>query len=230
MTARVQVLWFARLRELAGGGEGEVEVGEGATVREVWAAAAAGSPRLAGADAGLRVAVNQEYSDWSAPVRAGDVVAFIPPVAGGAAGGVHVRITAAQLDPRALEELVRTDADGAICTFTGVVRDHAEGRAVERLEYEAYPGMAEQEMARIGARALERTGATAIAIEHRTGSLGIGEASVVVSVSAAHRGTAFDACRWAMDTLKAEVPIWKKEFGEDGAVWVDDRERARRRS
>ena len=227
MGVAVHVLWFARLRELAGGREADVTVGEGATVRDVWTAAMEASPRLTGADAGLRVAVNQEYADWSAPVRSGDVVAFIPPVAGGAAGDVHVRMTTEELDPRALEALVRTDADGALCTFTGVVRDHAEGRAVERLEYEAYGGMAEQEMQRIGTEALRRTGATAIAIEHRTGSLGIGVASVVVCVSAPHRGTAFDACRWAMDTLKAEVPIWKKEFGEGGAVWVDETQRGR---
>lgn len=228
MSGSVHVLWFARLRELAGAREADVAVGEdGVTVRDVWGEAVRQWPRLEGADSGLRVAVNQAYADWSSPVRGGDVVAFIPPVAGGAAEDVHVRMTSEPLDARSLEVLVRTDADGALCTFIGVVRNHAEGRAVERLEYEAYGGMAEQEMRRIGTEALRRTGATSIAIEHRTGTLGIGEASVVVSVSAPHRGTAFDACRWAMDTLKAEVPIWKKEFGEGGAVWVDEAQRGR---
>jgi molybdopterin synthase catalytic subunit len=103
-----------------------------------------------------------------------------------------------------------------------VVRNHAEGRAVERLEYEAYPEMAEPQMRRIGEEALRRTGATAVALWHRTGTLEVGEASVVVSASAPHRAEAFEACRYAIDTLKADVPIWKKEHGEGGAVWVDE--------
>jgi MoaE-MoaD fusion protein len=220
----VHVLLFARLRELAGRRAIEVDLLPGATARDAWDAAVGSVPRLAGTDWGVRVAVNETYAEWDQPVVDGDAVAFIPPVAGGATS-VHVRLTDAQLDARALEQRVRTDADGAMCTFTGVVRDNAEGRAVERMEYEAYAGMAEAEMRRVGEEALRRTGATAIAIEHRTGSLGIGEASVVVSVSAAHRQEAFEACRWAMDTLKAEVPIWKKEFGEGGAVWVDESQR-----
>jgi len=220
----VHVLLFARLRELAGRRDLDVDLAPGATARDAWDAAVACVPRLAGADPGVRVAVNEAYTEWDQPVGDGDAVAFIPPVAGGVAS-VHVRLTADTLDARALEELVRTDADGALCTFTGVVRDNAEGRAVERMEYEAYAAMAEAEMRRIGEEALRRSGATAIAIEHRTGSLVIGEASVVVSVSAAHRQAAFEACRWAMDTLKAEVPIWKKEFGEGGAVWVDESQR-----
>jgi molybdopterin synthase catalytic subunit len=139
---------------------------------------------------------------------------------------VHVLLTTDALDASAAEALVRTDADGGVCTFTGVVRNHAEGRAVERLEYEAYPEMAEPQMRRIGEEALRRTGATAVALWHRTGSLGIGEASVVVSASAPHRAEAFEACRYAIDTLKADVPIWKKEHGEGGAVWVDETARS----
>jgi molybdopterin converting factor subunit 1 len=222
----VQVLLFARLRELAAVRSLEVGVPAGATVRDVWDAAVARHERLRGADAGVRVAVNEGYGSWDDAVRSGDSVAFIPPVAGGApaaAGpGVHVLLTADRLDPAAAEALVRTDADGGVCTFTGVVRNHAEGRAVERLEYEAYPEMAEPQMRRVGEEALRRTGATAVALWHRTGTLEIGEASVVVSASAPHRAEAFEACRYAIDTLKAEVPIWKKEHGEGGAVWVDE--------
>ncbi len=126
------------------------------------------------------------------------------------------------LDPAAAEALVRTDADGAVCTFTGVVRNHAEGRSVDSLEYEAYPEMAEPQMRHIGEEALRRTGGTAVVLWHRTGTLSIGEASVVVSASAPHRAEAFEACRYAIDTLKADVPIWKKEHGDGGAVWVDE--------
>ncbi|HEX3604386.1 MAG TPA: molybdopterin converting factor subunit 1 [Candidatus Dormibacteraeota bacterium] len=223
----VQVLLFARLRELAGERSLELRVpAAGATVRGVLEAAVERHPRLRGADAGVRVAVNEEYASWDRPVQAGDAVAFIPPVAGGAPEpAVHVRLTTDPLDSAAAEALVRTDADGAVCTFTGVVRNHAEGRAVDHLEYEAYPEMAEPQMRRVGEEALRRTGATAVVLWHRTGSLAIGEASVVVSASAPHRAEAFEACRYAIDTLKADVPIWKKEHGDGGAVWVDETER-----
>jgi molybdopterin synthase catalytic subunit/molybdopterin converting factor small subunit len=236
---RVEVLLFARLRELVGAPSCSVVVeddaagaGAGApvTARSVWDALVLAHPRLAGADSGLRVAVNQSYASWDAPVRPGDAVAFIPPVAGGsgaeAGGTVHVWLTTDPLDPRTVEDLVRTDEDGAVCTFSGVVRNHADGHPVTDMDYEAYPGMAESEMRRIAEEALRRFPATAIAAVHRIGRLAIGEASVVVSASAHHRAAAFDACRYTIDTLKDEVPIWKKEHGPDGSVWVDERLRA----
>ncbi|TMC48170.1 MAG: molybdopterin converting factor subunit 1 [Chloroflexi bacterium] len=229
-TLRVEVLLFAQLREQAGRRTLELEVPAAATVRDAWAAARTACPRLDGGEQALRVAVNQEYTSWDAPLGEGDVVAFIPPVAGGAterAAGelkarVSVRITRDRLDARDAEALVRTDADGAVCTFTGTVRDHADGRAVTKLEYEAYESMAETEMRRIAEEAVRRFGASRVAVLHRLGSLAVGEPSVVVSASAPHRATAFEACRWTIDTLKAEVPIWKKEYGEGGSLWVDE--------
>lgn len=235
VAVQVEVLLFARLRELAGASSVAVEVPPGSdasvvTARSVWDALCAAHPRLAGADAGLRVAVNQSYASWDADVAAGDVVAFIPPVAGGSPGGdespgIHAWLTAEPLDARAVEQLVRTDEDGAVCTFTGVVRNHAEGKEVTQLEYEAYAGMAEERMRAIAEEAQSRFGATAIAVVHRVGTLGIGEASVVVAASAHHRSAAFEACRFTIDTLKAHAPIWKKEHGPDGAVWVDETSR-----
>lgn len=219
---RIEVLLFAHLRERAGRSSVQLEVADSAKACDAWEALVRTMPQLGGAERSVRVAVNQTYASWESPLSDGDSVAFIPPVAGGSGKNVHVRVTGDALDQRALEGRVRTDSDGAVCTFTGVVRDHAEGRAVSRLEYEAYPGMAESELRRIGEQALAQFAATAIAIEHRTGSLEVGEASVVVSVSAPHRAGAFEACRWAMDTLKAQAPIWKKEYGEGGAVWVDE--------
>jgi MoaE-MoaD fusion protein len=221
----VEVLLFARLREVVGAPSVVVDLASAGSARDVWEALVQVHPRLAGGDGGLRVAVNQAYADWDSPVGAGDVVAFIPPVAGGSGGGggVHVLLTSEPLDPRAVEELVRTDEDGAVCTFIGVVRNHAEGHGVTHMDYEAYPGMAEAEMERIAREAVERFGVTAVAAVHRLGRLEVGEASVVVSVSAHHRGAAFDACQHTMDTLKAEVPIWKKEHGPDGSEWVDER-------
>ncbi len=223
--AEVEVLLFARLRELVGESSVRLSLPSGAaSARSVWGLLVASHPRLSGADGGLRVAINQSYAEWESPVGGGDVVAFIPPVAGGSGrGGVHVWLTTDVLDPRAVEELVRTDEDGAVCTFTGVVRNHAEGHAVTDMDYEAYPGMAEAEMARIARDAVERFGVTAVAAVHRLGRLRVGEASVVVSVSAPHRAAAFEACQHTMDTLKAEVPIWKKEHGPDGSEWVDER-------
>lgn len=221
----VEVLLFARLRELAGQASLQVALPSASpSARHLWASLASAHPRLAGADSGLRVAINQSYAAWDSPVAPGDVVAFIPPVAGGTGRpGVHVWLTTDVLDPRTLEELVRTDADGAVCTFTGAVRDHAEGHPITDMDYEAYPGMAEAEMERIAHDAIDRFGVTAVAAVHRLGHLSIGDASVVVSVSAPHRAAAIDACRYVMDTLKAEVPIWKKEHGPDGSEWVDER-------
>ena len=223
----VDVLLFARLREIVGAPSVSLPLATSpSSARDVWTALLAAHPRLAGADSGLRVAVNQSYADWDTPVSAGDTVAFIPPVAGGSGGGdarVHVWLTSSVLDARAVEELVRTDEDGAVCTFTGVVRNHAEDHSVTHMDYEAYPGMAEAEMSRIAHEAIARFGVTAVAAVHRLGRLGIGGASIVVSVSAPHRGAAFDACRYTMDTLKAEAPIWKKEHGPDGSEWVDER-------
>ena len=223
---RVEVLLFAHLREVAGRRSLAVEVAGGATARDAWEAAVDEIPRLAGTEPSLRVAVNEGYASWDAPLRDGDVVAFLPPVAGGSGGRVHVLITPDVLDASACEALVRTDADGAVCTFTGTVRDHADGRAVTAIEYEAYEDMARAELERIGEEVLAATGATALALYHRTGELSIGEASVVVSASAAHRAEAFDACRRAIDTLKERAPIWKREWGDGGAVWVDERLRA----
>lgn len=235
---QVEVLLFARLRELVGASSVGVSVpvasapggGGGAraavTARDVWDALCAAHPRLSGGDGGLRVAVNQAYASWDSPVASGDAVAFIPPVAGGSgAPGVHVWLTAEPLDARAVEQLVRTDEDGAVCTFTGVVRNHAEGNAVTHLEYEAYEGMAEERLRAIAAEALERFDATAIAAVHRVGTLHVGEASVVVAASAHHRAAAFAACQYTIDALKADAPIWKKEHGPGGAVWVDETQR-----
>jgi molybdopterin synthase catalytic subunit len=233
VAVRVEVLLFARLRELAGTASMPLHVAASAdsagvvSARDVWNALCAAHPRLAGADAGLRVAVNESYASWSSTVGEDDTVAFIPPVAGGSGrGDVHVRITTSPLDPRAIEALVRTDEDGAVCTFTGVVRNHADGHRVTHLDYEAYQSMAEERLTAIATEALRRTGATAVAAFHRTGTLGIGEASVVVAASAHHRAAAFEACRYTIDTLKADAPIWKKEHGPGGAVWVDETQRA----
>lgn len=132
-------------------------------------------------------------------------------------------ISADPLDEPEVTRAVTGTAAGGVVTFVGRVRDNARGHKVIGLEYDAYPEMAESVFAQIAAEAKSRFAISEVAIHHRYGRLEIGEPSVVIAVAAPHRGPAFDACRYAIDQLKARAPIWKKEFGPDGAVWVDDR-------
>lgn len=219
---RVEVLLFARLRDLAGRGQANVVVPDAASARDAWHALVAILPGLAGADTSLRVAVDQSYTAWETPLHEGAVVAFLPPVSGGS-GRETVRawLSAEPLDPHAIEASVGGAADGAVCSFVGIVRGLTEGRRTQRLEYQAYGGMAEEQMGAIGAETVRRFAISAITLAHRTGTLGVGEPSVVVAVAAPHRAEAFDACRHAIDTLKSQVPIWKREWGPDGGEWVE---------
>ena len=132
-----------------------------------------------------------------------------------------VRLQAEPIDAAALIAAARSDADGAVAFFSGTVRDHNVGRRVERLEYHAYPEMALREMEKIEREALERFAISTVWAVHRTGELAIGETAVAVVVAAAHRGAAFDACRFVIDTLKQRVPIWKKEYFEGGESWIE---------
>lgn len=134
-----------------------------------------------------------------------------------------VVLTRDPLDPQEAVEAVLQNTDGAYVLFVGVVRDHARGRAVTGLEYDAYPAMAERQMGQIAEQVRERWN-LACAILHRFGYLAVGEVSVVVCVAAAHRAAAFEACRWAIDTLKSDVPIWKKEYAADGTYWIEGEE------
>ncbi|MFN2451008.1 MAG: molybdenum cofactor biosynthesis protein MoaE [Candidatus Dormibacteria bacterium] len=219
---RVEVLLFARLRDLAGRQAASIVLPEPACARDAWDALVARIPQLAGADSALRVAVDEAYTAWSAPLREGSVVAFLPPVSGGSgAQKVRAWLSAEPLDPPAIEASVAGAADGAVCSFVGLVRGLTEGRRTVRLEYQAYAGMAEEQMHRIGEETVRGYGLSAIVLAHRTGSLEVGEPSVVVAAAAPHRAEAFAGCRHAIDTLKSEVPIWKREWGPDGGEWVE---------
>ncbi len=207
---QVEVRLFAGLRERAGIRARSLELPEGARVSDVF-----GALELGDEPAGLLFAVNHAYVDRGAPLADGDEVALIPPVSGGA-----FRLSEG---PLSLDDAVREVADdgaGAIATFTGTTRDRSRGRDVVRLEYEAYEGMAEAEMERIAAELAERYALVRIAIHHRVGVVEIGEPSVVIAVSSAHRGDALDACRDAIDTLKQTVPLWKKEIYVGGEEWI----------
>ena len=204
----VTVRLFAMLRERAGTGELQLELPDGARVRD----ALAGVRELADG-LPLVMAVNREYADADAPLRPGDELALIPPVSGGA-GGAHARITDAPLSLDGLLERVRDPRAGAVVTFQGVTRE------VSELHYEAYAEMALERIEAIVAAAIERHGLCAAAAEHRVGSVALGEPSVAIAVSAPHRAAAFAAAREIIDTLKAEVPIWKKELDSGHSTWV----------
>ncbi|HET7130443.1 MAG TPA: molybdenum cofactor biosynthesis protein MoaE [Gaiellaceae bacterium] len=203
----VTVRLFAGLRERAGWAKREVEA---ATVADVWPALGLGDE-----PAGLLYAVNKEYADRDRELSAGDEVALIPPVSGGA---FLLSEEPLSLD-RAVDE-VRSDDAGAIATFTGTTRVQSRGRTVTHLDYEAYEGMAETVMEEIAESLRARYELTAVAIHHRVGRVSIGETSVVIAVSAPHRQDALAACKDAIDELKGRVPLWKKEVYEGGEEWI----------
>jgi len=218
----VTVLVFGPLREHVGVAEMRVA---GATVQEVWNEVVRRHPSAA-LDAGsVRAARNLSYCEWTTAVRGGDTVAFIPPVAGGSddPSPVRVWITDVPIDIGSVIASAGTSHDGAVATFVGRVRYHSDGVAVHRMDYEAYAAMAEAEMLRIGTELVDRGGISTITIVHRTGSLLIGDASVVVVVAAPHRDAAFPACQEALEMIKRTVPVWKREHRTDGAHWVDAR-------
>ena len=203
----VTVRLFAGLRERAGWARRELEA---ATVADVWPALGLGDE-----PACLLYAVNREYAERDRELRDGDEVALIPPVSGGA-----FRVTEEPLSLEAVAAEVADDRAGAVATFTGTVRRQSRGRQVELLEYEAYAEMAEEVMAKLAADLQARHELCAVAIHHRVGRLEIGEASVVIAVSAPHRQAALAACKEAIDRLKETVPLWKKEVYEGGEEWI----------
>ncbi|HTV09715.1 MAG TPA: molybdenum cofactor biosynthesis protein MoaE [Candidatus Aquilonibacter sp.] len=165
------------------------------------------------------VAVNREYAAPQQLLRDGDEVAILPPVSGGSAS--LVQIVREPIDAETIVSAVKGGSDGAVCVFDGVVRDNTRGRATLHLDYEAYEEMALKQMLALRDDAIARFGVREVAIVHRLGRLFVGETSVLIAVSSAHRAAAFDACRYIIDTLKKTVPIWKREQFADGAVWAD---------
>jgi len=216
--AEISVLFFAAARERVKLSREALEVPPGTRVADVLRLLAERHPELAPLLPHLRVALNQEFVDAEAEVPAGAELALIPPVAGGS-GGLF-RVVDRPLRLEEVVEAVAGEAHGGLVTFSGSVRNQTRGRRVVRLEYEAYPPMAEKKLAEIGAEVAERFGGTRLAIVHRTGTLRPGELAVVIAAAAPHRKEAFLGCEHAIERLKQDVPIWKKEFYEDGEVWV----------
>ncbi len=215
---KVRVKFFAILRERAGTAEVTQELSDGATVGDLWHGLQKTYPKLDVPGIRLLYAVNQNYVHLDEQLRDGDEVVFLPPVSGGLDPMFRVQNVAIDLN-----ELVRyvTDAEaGAIATFIGTTRNNNEGRQVIALDYEAYPEMAEKELKRIGAEAAQKWSICRMAIIHRLGPVQIGEASVIIAVSSAHRDAAFAASRFAIEEIKKTVPIWKKEVFDGGEVWI----------
>lgn len=217
-TVSVQLKFFALFRELFGETEREVEIPAGSRVADIWARLVAEQPVIGKLEGAVRFAVNREYVSADYELKAGDELVLVPPVSGGEA--TMFEVTEGPLNPAELISLVQTAEDGAVVLFIGVVRNNSEGRQTRYLVYEAYPEMAAAKMAEIAAEARRRWPVGRVAVKHRIGRLEVGEASVMVAVAAPHRAEAFEACRYVMDRVKAEAPIWKKEVFVDGEVWV----------
>ena len=221
---RLKVRLFAICRERAQSDHVEVELADGsATVGSVKSALATQHPVLEPLLPIVRMAVNETFSFDEDPVGPDDELALIPPVSGGSAASQSEKNFSVRTEPievAEVEALVKHPGAGAVVSFTGTVRNQTKGLDVEALEYEAYRSMAEKYLAQIGGEVLERWPGTRVAILHRVGRLTVGEASVVIAVASPHRADAFEGCRHAIERLKQDVPIWKKEIRADGSIWV----------
>jgi MoaE-MoaD fusion protein len=223
---QVRVLFFGLLTDVVGRRSDTVSLPDGSTLKDLLAHYQSNFPGLAGFASSLAVSLNQNYAPLSASLREGDEVALLPPVSGGT-GGVApaeapmVKIVRERIVPHDIVPKLERPEDGAVVIFDGIVRDHSRGRRTLYLDYDAYEEMALKQMQSLAAEALQKFKVRNLALVHRLGRLQIGESSVFIAVFSAHRAAAFDACRWLIDTLKKTVPIWKKEYFEDGAVWAD---------
>jgi len=213
---RVRLISFGPLKSAFAGGGDTRELPVGSSVGTLLDGLRRESLLASNALANAAVAVNQEYVKPECILSDGDEVAILPPVSGGSVGLVREPI-----DADAIVAEMKDGADGAVVVFDGIVRNNTRGRQTLHLDYEAYEEMAVKQMLELRTRALEQFAVRDVAIVHRLGRLVVGETSVLIVVSSAHRGAAFDACRWVIDTLKKQVPIWKKEQFVDGAVWAD---------
>jgi MoaE-MoaD fusion protein len=226
---QVRVLPFGVLKDWLGLPAAAVELSEGATVTQLLEHLSAG--RAGAALTGIAVSVNAEFAEPNRILHDGDEVGLLPPVSGGSPhdaasssnadhAPIHVELTRAVLSAEQLVREAKRGEDGAVVVFDGIVRNHTRGRRTLYLEYEAYEEMAEKQMRALAAEARARFAVRHVTLAHRLGRLEIGETSVLIIVASAHRAAAFEACRWLIDTLKKTVPIWKKEFFHDGAVWA----------
>jgi MoaE-MoaD fusion protein len=217
---QIRVLLFGILKDLTGHSSEEIRVPERATAADVLDHY---RERLAGKSdllAAVAISVNQEYAAADRKLEPGDEVALLPPVSGGAEDP-YVRLVHERIVPHDIVPQLEKPEDGAIVIFDGIVRNNSRGRRTLHLDYESYENMALKQLRELAIQATQKFAIRNVAVVHRLGRIEIGESSVLIAVFSAHRAAAFDACRWMIDTLKRTVPIWKKEYFEDGAVWAD---------
>jgi MoaE-MoaD fusion protein len=217
---RIKVLFFGFTHDVTGLREELIELGDGENLQGLRSLYENRFPRLGELAGSLLFAVNQQIAGPLDILHEGDEVAFMPPVSGGMDKNSY-RITGKKILASELAKSLEAPEDGAVVTFEGIVRNHSGGRKTLYLEYEAYTPMAIRRMEEIGAEAKEKFAIDSVGIIHRTGRLEIGETSVAIVVTAAHRRPAFEACHYLIDRLKQVVPVWKKEYFEDGVVWVE---------
>ncbi len=226
---RVRVVSFGSLKDVVGASV-DVELPEGTTAAALWAELCARHPALQRWGGSVAIAVNQAFAQPTRVLSEGDEVALLPPVSGGAPQPdktqlpletAHARIQREAIDAAQIIGPLKQGEDGAVCVFDGIVRNNTRGRRTLHLEYDCYAAMAIAEMEKLAEEALAKFAVRDLRLVHRVGRMEIGETSVLIAVACAHRAAAFEACRWLIDTLKKKVPIWKKEFFEDGAVWTD---------
>jgi len=225
-TIKITTLLFGRAREMVGAADLELEIAQPATVASAWAALVAEHPKLAAMERSLLFAINEEYAGREQALNDGDQLAVLPPVSGGSGSDIY-EITREPIDISRLRDSLLEGESGAVVIFDGVARNHTKGRPTRFLEYEGYEAMALKTMAQIIAEVREQWPINRVGIIHRLGRIQISESSVVILVTSAHRRVAFEACQYAIDRLKKIVPIWKKEYFEDGEVWVENPEAAR---
>lgn len=223
---RVRVLLFGVLKDIFQRSEESLELAPEATVSDLLSHYRERAPEKAGFFHSLALAVNQQYASPGDRLRDGDEVALLPPVSGGAETVVRkesyqCEIVCERIQTERIVERMKQGEDGAVVVFEGIVRNHTRSRRTLFLDYEAYEPMALNQMNSLAEKVLANYKVRELAIVHRLGRLQIGETSVLIVVTSAHRGAAFDACRFAIDTLKRTVPIWKKEHFTDGVVWAD---------
>ena len=227
---RIRVLLFGQLKDIVGRPEESLEVQPGTSLSDLLARYAESFPRFKPMTGSIACSLNREYAPASSMLHDGDEVGLLPPVSGGSHivselqvefHSEHCAIVKDRIDAQTFADAIKAPEDGAVAVFEGIVRNNSRGRQTLYLDYEAYESMAIIELEKLAQAALEKFKVRDVRLVHRLGRLEIGETSVLVVVASAHRGPGFDACRWLIDTLKKTVPIWKKEYFADGAVWAD---------
>ncbi len=216
---QVRVLFFGMLKELTGTAYDSITLPDNATLADLLDQIEGKVPKLKEIMPSIAISVNEEYASADSKLSNGDEVALLPPVSGGS--GQRCEIVRSSIHTQEVLNQIKQPEDGAAVAFEGIVRNNTRGRRTLYLDYEAYESMALKQMEALADQARSQFKIRDVAIIHRLGRLEIGETSVLIVVASAHRAAAFDACRWLIDTLKRTVPIWKREYFEDGAVWAD---------